>query len=178
MRKKHFLHVSLTVCALIKQLKYTGYIDLEPQEWNKIPSWMSVSSLLELIWHLLNKYNISLVSLCVMRPAGSLITSKKSAIFPTLCICKHVYCTVVLVEGKMIFMKKHMSLSRSCLSLRWTCSTSCSDVWVGGMCWCVSVCAGPLTLKSQWTGIFVIKSGVVTSAAMLTFQLGDCLGSP
>lgn len=45
------------------------------------------------------------------------------------------------------------------------------------MCWCVSVCPAPLMLKSQQTGIVVIKSGVVTSAAMLTFQLGDCMGS-
>lgn len=33
--KKHSLHASIPVCALIKQWEDTGYIDLEPQEWKK-----------------------------------------------------------------------------------------------------------------------------------------------
>lgn len=181
--KNHCLRVSFTECALIKQWKYTGYIDLEPGEWKKRSPCMSVLSLLKLIWHLLNKCSLSLMSLDFFRVwqgQQADATHLKEAHFswPAMLIRAFIH-NVAEVKGRWILLEKKACGPYQGFTSVWGDPAAChvQNVWLeecAGVCLCV--CSSThVDVTADWD--FVIKLGVVASAVTLTFQLGDGIGS-
>lgn len=173
--------------AFMKQWKYTGYIDLEPQEWKKL-SWLSVSSVLKLMWHLLNKNSILLVSFQLSTSdeasAGSDLrdtlrfgNQTHQFFFFFFTICRYTSIHNLLEKKQDIWWKKNPT---------WPSSSSYIESHLGeallqrvtfeclggGMCWCVSLLlrasAASLMIKSHsGMGHFVIKCSVVAQVVTL-----------
>lgn len=183
--KRHRLHVSLTVSAFIKPWKYTGYIDLEPEEWKKKPSWLSVSSVLKLMWHLLNKSRILLVSfrLPMSDEASARLRSPRRAALrePDPSILSPFADTHLFItswgEKRDVLAKKNTHGPRQSgyverrrgEALLQRVTFECLG---GGMRWCVCplLCvsaARPRMKSHSGMGHFVIKRSVVTQVVTL-----------
>ncbi len=176
--------------AFMKQWKYTGYIDLEPQEWKKL-SWLSVSSVLKLMWHLLNKNSILLVS---FQLSTSDEASAGSDLRDTLRFGNqthqffffflpfadiHLFITYWKKTGHLVEKKTHMALVKQLhrVTSGWGAPAAC-HVWMFG--WrnvlvCISsapcVCRFTDDKKPQWNGTLCHKMQCRSTGCHATFQL-------
>lgn len=187
--KRHRLHVSLTVSAFIKPWKYTGYIDLEPEEWKKNPSWLSVSSVLKLMWHLLNKSRILLVSfrLPMSDEASARLRSPRRAALrePDPSILSpfadtHLFITSWGEKRDVLAKKKHTWPSSKRLRRAASGRGAPAACHVRMFGWrnalvCMSsalcICCSAEDEKSQWNGTLCHKTQCCNTGCHATFQL-------
>lgn len=137
-------------CAFIKLWRYTGYFDLEPLRWKKNLTWLTVSNVLKLMWHLLNKN-------CILQVSSQLSVSDATGTYSdlkdTLCSknqqCHQFFfftiCRYASVHNRTTRKKKRFHT--------WPLSSIYVELCRGesilqrvtfeclgrGMCWCVSL---------------------------------------